>query len=216
MNRYSLSHVGDRELDRGLACAIGQEQGATATVLAYIAESDARKRYLPAGYPSTFAYCVGELGRSEDAAYKRIKAARAARRFPAIFDAVADSRLHLSAVVLLAPHLTPENAAELLAAATHQSKSEIERLLAERFPRTDLLAWVEEIPASSLLRTAGQQAPGPVEDDQEPTPTGVGVPQQAPGPVPSPPVPERAGDRARVQPLALGCFGVQFNLSQNG
>ena len=60
--------------------------------------------------------------------------ARAARQFPAIFVAVAKGRLHLSGLVLLAPHLTPENADELLATAAHMSQSEIERLVAERFP----------------------------------------------------------------------------------
>ncbi len=69
--------------------------------------------------------CVGELDLSEEAASKRIQAARVARRFPALFDALAEGRLHLSGVVLLAPCLTLENAEELLAAATHQSKSEI-------------------------------------------------------------------------------------------
>src|SRR5213593_3078575 len=79
MKTCSLSHLGDHELRRALAASFSQEDGATATVLAHIAEFDARRLYLPAGYPSTFAYCVGELGRSEDAAYKRIQAARVAR-----------------------------------------------------------------------------------------------------------------------------------------
>ena len=43
-------------------------------------------------------------------AYKRIRVARTARQFPAIHDMLADGRLHLTAVVLLAPYLTPENA----------------------------------------------------------------------------------------------------------
>jgi len=39
------------------------------------------------------------------------------RQFPAIFEAVADGRLHLSAVRLLGPFLTPENWGDLLAEA---------------------------------------------------------------------------------------------------
>ena len=61
----------------------------------------------PAGYPSMHAYCVHELRMSEDVASKRIHAARAARNFPAIFAAVADGRLHLSGVCLLAPTCGP-------------------------------------------------------------------------------------------------------------
>ena len=64
--------------------------------------------------------------------------ARAARRFPAIFPELAEGRLNLTAVLPLAPHLTPENADELLAAAVHKTKPGIELLLAERFPKPDL------------------------------------------------------------------------------
>src|SRR5262249_43051115 len=117
MQRYSLSHLSDAVLLRDLAALVGKERVLTADVLAHIAEVDERKLYLPAAYPSMFAYCVGELHLSEEAAFKRIHAARAARRFPAIFAELAQGRLHLSAVVMLAPHLTPENVSGLLATA---------------------------------------------------------------------------------------------------
>ena len=71
-------------------------------------------------------------------ACKRIRAARTAAKFPAIFPAVARGQLHLSAVVLLKPCLTEENADELLAAAAGKTKAAIERLLAERFPQPDV------------------------------------------------------------------------------
>src|SRR5712691_210918 len=120
MQRYSLSHLSDDALRHGLSATVSCERGATADVLAHIAEFDARKLYLPAAYPSISAYCLGELHLSEDAAGKRIRAARLARDFPAIFVAIADGRLHLSAVVLLSTHLNRENAVELLAAAAHK------------------------------------------------------------------------------------------------
>src|SRR5439155_8332359 len=122
----------------------------------------ARRLYLPAAYPSMRAYCVHELHMSEDAAYKRIQTARAARQFHVIFDAVADGRLHLSAVVLLKPHLTPENLDGLLNAAAHKTKAEVELLLAERFPRSEMLTLMEEIPGSSPL--ANELSPGTVEE----------------------------------------------------
>src|SRR5204863_6579006 len=135
MQRYSLSHLSDQALGRDLATLVAQERAATADVVAHIAEFDARKLYLPAAYSSMFAYCVGELHLSDDAALKRIRAARAARNFPVIFAAVADGRLHLSAVVLLAPCLpclNDESANELIAAAVHKSRAQVAMLLAER------------------------------------------------------------------------------------
>src|SRR6266487_4225410 len=85
MRAYSLSHLTDPELLRGLASLIAQDRVTTAALLAHLAEVDARRLYLPAAYPSMYLYCVYELGLSEDSALKRIRAARTARRFPAIF-----------------------------------------------------------------------------------------------------------------------------------
>jgi hypothetical protein len=134
MRDYSLSHLSNAVLLRDLVGLVAQDRMTTATLLAHIAEVDARKLYVPAGHSSMHAYCVDELKLSEGAAFKRIGAARAAREFPALFPAVAEGRLHLAAVCLLAPHLTPENAEELMAAASHRRKSEIEVHLAGRFP----------------------------------------------------------------------------------
>ena len=60
-----------------------------------------------------------------------------ARRHPQIFDAIADGRVHLTGVVLLAPHVTDENIDEVLAAAAHRTKAEIEVLVARLAPKAD-------------------------------------------------------------------------------
>jgi hypothetical protein len=138
MTRYALAHLTDSALLHDLRALVSQDRATTAMLVAHLGEVDARRLYAPAGYPSMFEYCVKSLGFSEDIAFKRIRAARAARRFPAIHDMLADGRLSLTAVVFLAPHLTPGNTSELLAAATHRNKAEFEQLLTERFPRPDL------------------------------------------------------------------------------
>src|SRR6476661_6034991 len=169
MRAYSLSHLSDPELIRSLISSVAHERTATAVVLAHIAEVDDRRLYVPAGHPSMYAYCVGELHMSEDAAYKRSRAARAAREFPAIFEAVADGRLHLTAVSRLAPYLTPENAADLLAEACDRTKAEIEELLARRFPASESLGLMVALPAPSP-RWDGQLVPEPVEQVDSETP----------------------------------------------
>src|SRR5258708_33780773 len=156
MFKHSRTHLSNGALLRDLEQHVACERGDTAEVLADLAEVDARKLYLPAAHPNLISYYVGELHLCEQAAYKRIQAARAARKFPVIFSAVAEGKLHLSAVVLLASKLTAENVNELLAAAKHKSKAEIERFIAERFPRMDAPTEVREM--SSLL------SPGIVND----------------------------------------------------
>jgi 5-methylcytosine-specific restriction endonuclease McrA len=177
MRDFSLTHLSGAVLIRDLAALITHDRVTTAAILAHIAEVDARRLYAPAGYPSMHAYCVGELRLSEDAASKRIQAARAARQFPALLDALADGRLHLTAVCLLAPHLTVENVEGLMVAATHRRKAEIEELLARLFPRLELPAMVGapamvgSIPAvipehapAHVGDVLHQHAPGHVED----------------------------------------------------
>ncbi|HET9234460.1 MAG TPA: hypothetical protein VFP10_09995, partial [Candidatus Eisenbacteria bacterium] len=134
MRDYSLSHLSDAVLLRDLDTLIAQECVTIADVLAHIAEVDARKLYAPAGYRSMFAYCVAVLRFSEDAAGKRIHAARTARQYPVLFKALAEGRLHMTAVCLLAPHLTRKNIGELVEEATYRTKSEIENFLAARYP----------------------------------------------------------------------------------
>ncbi|MEK7331437.1 MAG: hypothetical protein AAB113_11620, partial [Candidatus Eisenbacteria bacterium] len=160
--------------------------------------------------PSMYLYCVRELGMSEDTAFKRIRAARTARQFPAIFPALADGRLHLSAVVLLAPHLSPDIADELLAAAEHKTKAEIELLLAERFPQPDVATLVRAIaPAVATDELAVR----PVEAASQ-------LWQLAPGPVATmvesdtPVRFEPLASRATITPLSPGRFGLQVTVDQ--
>jgi len=178
------SHLSDQTLTNDLPANLARLNGATADFLADLGEFDARRLYLPAGYSSTFDYCADALGLTREAAYKRIRAARAAREFPALYDVVAAGRLHLSGVVLLASHLTPSNVGELLTAATQKTKSEIERYLAWRFPRPD----AHQSP-KTVSPESGQLSPGTV----DPT-TSVGDFRQSPGMV------EAAGPEAGSAP----------------
>jgi len=156
MPSYNLSHLSDDALLRDLATLVSQDRATTATLLAHIAEVDSRKLHAPAGYPSMHAYCVEALHLSDDATYKRITAARAARRYPVLFEAVAEGCLHLTAICQIAPHLKPENAEELITVATHRRKSEIEEALVRLFGPRDLPA------RTSMIRALGPVAPAPL------------------------------------------------------
>lgn len=96
-----------------------------------------RRLYLGDGYPSLFAWCTRALRYSEHEAYLRIEVARAARRFPDILDRLADGSVHLTAVSLLAPHLTAGNHEQLIDAARHRTKREVEELVATLRPAAE-------------------------------------------------------------------------------
>lgn len=166
------------------------ERQATALLIASLMELDARRLYLGEGCSSLFTYCTQVLHLSEHAAYGRIEAARAARRFPIILELLAEGALSLTVVGLVAAHLTAENHQELLTASTHKSKREVEHLLARLHPQPDVRASVRRLPDPRP-----RKAPEAPLSDTSPanaceTPTLPASPPKAP-PVVAPLAPER-------------------------
>lgn len=235
MSVLSRSHLSDPALLTILAEDLAREQGACAQVLMDLAEVDARRLYLPAGYPSMFDYCVRELRFPREKAFKRIRAARAARRFPAIFELLAAGRLSLSAIVMLAAHLTEHTARELLGAAADHTVDEIEHLLVARFPRPDLPARIVPVVVPEPPVSAAPQAPlaivlGAQHEASGTTPPGtisdselslrtvwVATPESAgviSGNSLSSRTVEPAAPRPRVIPLAPERFALQCTVSR--
>jgi len=133
------------------------ERESTTALIASLAEMDARRLYLGEGCSSLFVYCTQVLHLSEHAAYGRIEAARAVSRFPIILACLERGELTLTAVSLLRPHLTEANCGELLDAAGHKSKRDVERLVARIAPRPDASAIVRKLP----IRVASGPARAP-------------------------------------------------------
>lgn len=156
----SYVHLRDDDLLRKLDDLVERDRATTAELLAVIAEVDSRRLFAPAGCSSMFAFCVERLRLSEDAAYKRIHVARAARRFPALLDFIADGRIHLTAACLLVPHLTDGNFQELTEAATHRRKVEVEEFLARRFGQTAIpKARIRVIPPVTVTPAVAATSP---------------------------------------------------------
>src|SRR5438094_7791603 len=103
------SRLSDDDLIAKVTALVRCEREATACLIAHLAELDARRLYLPAGFSSLFTYCCQVLHLSEPAAYNRIEAARAARRFPAIHELLGEVAVSLATVRLLSCHPTVVN-----------------------------------------------------------------------------------------------------------
>jgi hypothetical protein len=125
-----------------------------AALLVHLAEVDARKLYLARGYSSMFMYCRAALGMSEAEAYLRMRAADVGRRFPLVLERFGSGDVHLSAIKLLAPHLTPDNHAQLLDRVRGKCKREIEVIVAELAPKPDVPARVRKLPERALKPAA--------------------------------------------------------------
>src|SRR5258705_815595 len=138
MNKHSIHDLSDEQLLNAVKEAAALERKATASLIALLAEMDTRRLYLGQGYSSLFVYCTQCLRLSEHAAYGRIEAARAARRFPLVLDSLADGSVTLTTVCLLASHFTSDNHRQLLDAARHKSKRDVEQQVAALRPTPDL------------------------------------------------------------------------------
>jgi hypothetical protein len=161
-----------------------------AELIVHLAEVDARQLYLEEGCSSMFTYCQRVLHFAEGVAYKRIQAARAARRHPQLLAALRAGDLHLSAISLLAPKLSDSNCGELIQAARHLGIDEIKRMLADREPKPTAPTFVRRI--------AAEPAPRPL----VPSLTAQPAPPSIPVPPASPP--------QRTEPLGAERYRVQF------
>ena len=200
MRAFTFDQVSDDTLLGELAALVARDRETTAALLAYLAEVDERELYLPAACSSMHAYCVSVLHFAEEVAFKRIRAARTARRFPVIFEAIADGRMHVTGVVMLAPHFREDNVEELLAAASHASKAEIEKLVARLAPRPDLPAQIARMPGNGQANETLQLDPDPVTGKVDPDPVTEKVDLD--------PVPDR------VQARAPDRYGLQVTIAE--
>lgn len=134
----SLRQLDDHAVLAGVIEAYRSNREQTAEFLRFLAEFDRRKLFRAAGYPSAHQFCVRHMRMSEDQSYKHLRAARAGRRFPVVFEMIADGRSNVSAIKLLSKHLTASNGEALLRDATGRTNKQVLELLAERFPQADV------------------------------------------------------------------------------
>jgi len=163
MHRFSRMHLSPEAAMGRLDVIDLEEKSKLAEGISLIAVIDHRRDYLAAGYPSMFSYCRERLHMSEDRALKRIQVARAALKFPEVFECLADGRLSVSTAALLAPKLELETASDLLAMAAFKTRQEILRLLAERSrPVAVSVTTAEAAEGPTVQDTSGSHAPGHV------------------------------------------------------
>jgi hypothetical protein len=199
-NTFStLAHLSDDELLEEVRRLAADERQATAQLIASLAELDARRLYLGQGCSSLFTYCTQVLRLSEHAAYGRIEAARAARRFPVILELLASGSVTLTTVGLLAPHLTPQNHRALLDSACHKSKRDVEHLVACLRPQPPVPSTVRKLPSPRAEDARLDRVV--VQNDTVRSPTTC--------PAPPPPRP------AVVGPLAPDLYKVQVTVPRD-
>ena len=202
----TASRLSDDALLARLKALAGSERFASVELIGHLSELDVRNAYLGQGVTSLYRYCTKILHLSEHAAFNRIAAARAARRFPVILDLLGDGSVHMTTVTILAPHLTPENHRAVLQEATHCTKEEVEVIKARMAPRPDVPATIRKLPAPKQVSAAATPSLAEAPPDEAVSTTGTAPPPV----VPSPPSPRRAV----VEPLAPERYRLEFTVGK--
>ena len=227
-----LRTLSDDELLAGLNGVLGANRRLVALVLAHLAEVEERRLHLLAGYGSLFAYCTARLAMSEDEAYRRIRVARLARRFPGILALLATGEVTLSVVALLDSLLTEANHTALLAAVSGKTVARAREVLASWFPRPDVLPFIRKLPArpasvatSALAGSSACSPPSNVTERERDVEPPVMPPLLAPSVLepleataseshrpPPPTLPRPSRPSSCVEPLAPGRYKVQLTV----
>jgi hypothetical protein len=200
----ALAALSDDELVERVNDLAACERRASVALIRVLVEFDARRLYLREGCSSLFTYCTHVLHLSEGSAYNRIETARAARRYPKVLEALECGDLTLTAVRLLAPHLTPANHDEVLAAARHRSKQGIQELIASLNPRPAAATIIRRVAPQPSKADSATSLPTTAAVTSPPSSVGQAV---AATPAPQP----RA---AVVTPLAPERYKLQVTLAR--
>ena len=140
--------LNDDDLENALKFLASRERHNLAKLLAHMAEYDRRQLCVKRGHSTLFFYCMQALGYDEGGAYRRIRAARVARRWPEILDLVEGGGLHLTALIVLAPILNDANRKDLFAKARGKSRRELETMVAAMMPHPPQPDYTRRLPVA--------------------------------------------------------------------
>src|SRR5262245_61264698 len=122
-----------------------QERQSTAALIADLGELEERRLYLSEGCATLHIYCTEVLHLSEQAAYRRIQAAKLALLFPVILERLAEGAVNLTTLLLVGPYLTLHNHLDLLTEVTHKTKMEVAILVARIRPLPNVPSSVRKV-----------------------------------------------------------------------
>ncbi len=196
----------DELLERTRALA-RVERGATYELVEHLAEIDRRDLSEHKTSMSLYDFCVHQLHLSDDAAYRRIRAARAIRKFPPISVLFKNGTLTLETISLLNPFLEDSDAAVLVKSCIGLRKWQVQALLAGRKPETarrDVIRY-----CGPVIRTPLAASPTPLLDVKIETSEPL-VEAQRPIAVQKPAEAAAVSASPRVYPIKVYAVRVSF------
>jgi hypothetical protein len=137
------------ELFAGVETLTMREHGLIVKVVVLLGEIDRRGIYREKAWPSLFEYCVSHLKYSEGQACRRIYAARALQKFPALLPLFEKRDITLTNLARVSRVLTESNHVELAKDVGTNRKDEVERIIAKWFPQPDVKPMIRQLPTTA-------------------------------------------------------------------
>ena len=125
-NLESPAVLNDNDLVVRVRALARRERRVTAQLVAALAEFDRRRLYLAQGCSVAVRVLHGRAALLERAAYTRMEVARTALRFPVVLQRLEEGSVTLTTIRRLGPVLTDANHGEVLAAAAHKKKADVD------------------------------------------------------------------------------------------
>jgi hypothetical protein len=173
-----LSRLSDAELFHSLEALARSERRCLPAILSHLGELDSRDASPPKG-ASLFAYCLKVLRWSEGETWRRIRAARASKRYRKVRLYLGSGRLTLSAVAALEPHLTLENHRELLGRVQDMSSRDLDAYLATLSSKPERRETIKPLGPRTATAVRSMQLPSASDSLFAP---GQAMPAETPGP----------------------------------
>ena len=201
----ALEKCSSEKLDRSAVELASREKQDVARLIAHIAEIGQRKYDLTLGYSGLFEYCLRRLNLGEGTVHRRTQVAGVCRRFPQILEALHAGRLHLTGASLIAPHLTAENAENIITSAQGKTKRELLVFLATLAPKKEFKPSLRKKPASKPVKSERKAS----EADPRALPPDEAKPEEN---TPSPLC--ENGSRDLIEPATEERYNFRFSLSK--
>ncbi len=151
IERYTrkLEGLSTEELSRSAEKLVSLQRRNDAALIAHLVELSRRNGHLELGYKSLFYYCVEFLRLGESSAWKRTQVAGVAGRFPQVLEQLAQGKVNLSVLSILAKHLTEENFDRLLKEAEGKTTREAKEIVVAFDPKPAAKPTIRKKPVRS-------------------------------------------------------------------
>ena len=137
IERYArrLESLSIEELSSSTERLVSLKRRGDAELIAHLVEMSRRRGHLELGYASLFDYCQRRLGLADGEVWRRTQVAGVAGRFPRVLAALIEGKVSLTALSILAAHLSEENVDELLREAEGKTTRQVKEIVAGIAPK---------------------------------------------------------------------------------